>query len=298
VWGRAAGAGRNADREVHPMSYPGILVLLDHDPQCAARTQQAIRLAHVCGSHLTGLVPTGLVDLPALPAAAASLSELAEATWAVLRDQAGRLADQFGSACRTAGLSSFQAVVDEADKAQSMVRHAHCHDLVVLSQVDPSLDDHRARSAILEATLLHGARPTLVLPRAGRIDTVGTRVLAAWDGRREAARALADALPLLRRAGEVRVVGWTESASADPAATRDGLAAACGWLRRHRIDARPHLESAAGPVGEALLSRAADWGSDLIVMGGYGHARWIERMLGGTTRGLLRSMTVPVLMSH
>jgi nucleotide-binding universal stress UspA family protein len=142
------------------------------------------------------------------------------------------------------------------------------------------------------------ARPTLILPYAGRFDAVGTRVMVAWDDSREAARALSDALPLLRLAKRVQIESWNEGLDDDDKALHRRLDALHRWLAWQGVSADLRVEPTAGHVAEAMLSRAADLDADLIVMGAYGHARWAERVLGGATQGLLASMTVPVLMSH
>jgi nucleotide-binding universal stress UspA family protein len=119
----------------------------------------------------------------------------------------------------------------------------------------------------------------------------------AWDGSREAARAVADALPFLRKARRVNLVAWQEKGLlADTGPIK--LQQVCKWLALHGVAAEGHLETASMPIADAMLSRTADLDTDLVVMGAYGHTRWTERVLGGATRGVLASMTVPVLMSH
>ena len=280
------------------MPCESLLVFLDDQPDCAARTRTALELARRLDCHLLGLAPTGLLELPAISGSAAALAEFAATAWDALRDQAERVAERFRHDCRDAGLSAFEAVVDAADKARSLVRHAHCSDLTLLTQANPSAPGHRAERERVETVVLHSARPTLILPHARRFEPIGGRVLIAWDDSREAARAVSDALPLLRGAEEVRLASWGEADGSDPYALQAQLDRVQRWLARHGVDARVQLEGETAAIAEALLARAADWGSDLIVMGAYGHARWTERMLGGATRGLLRSMTVPVLMSH
>jgi nucleotide-binding universal stress UspA family protein len=189
-------------------------------------------------------------------------------------------------------------VVEEADAAASLVRHSHCNDLVVLSQPDRDAEDHAAARRLVERVMLESARPTLLLPCAGRFEQIGHRVLVAWDDSREAARAVADALPLLRKAERVHVTSWQENAADDDVLLGQRLAGVQDWLRRHGVGAQMRVEQADGAIADAMLSRAADLGVDLIVMGAYGHARWTERLLGGATRGLLSTMTVPVLLSH
>ena len=177
------------------------------------------------------------------------------------------------------------------------VRNAHCHDLTVLSQPDPGTRGHAVARELIEQVILFSARPTLVLPCSGSFDVPCQNVMVAWDGSREAARAVADALPLLRKARQVNVVAWQEKGlltGSRPVKLNE----VCKWLAWHGVSADAHLETASVPIAQAMLSRAADLDTDLVVMGAYGHTRWAERMLGGATRGVLASMTVPVLMSH
>lgn len=280
------------------MTYRSLLVFIDQDAHCVARTQTAIGLAKRLGCHLVGVAPTGLVDFPSTPEAAATLGNFAALAWDALREQTERVADRFRDACHAAGLKSFEAVIDESDKAQSLVRHAHCSDLVVLSQADPSASDFGATRDIVEQLVLYSARPTLVVPYVDRIADFGGHAMVAWDDSREAARAVSDALPLLRLARSVQVVSWNEGAATDDATRRPRLKSLSQWLMWQGVPAEVHSETTSVEIADAMLSRAADWEAELIVMGAYGHARWAERVLGGATRNLLHSMTVPVLMSH
>jgi nucleotide-binding universal stress UspA family protein len=279
------------------MTYRSLLVLLDQDPLCTDRTRVAVRLARDLDCHLVGIAPTGLIDMPAAPEAASTLAEFATLAWQSLRDQAERATLRFREECRAAGLKSFEAVVDETDKASSLVRHAHCSDLTILSQADPGAASFRLAQELVEQVVLYSARPTLILPYAGRVTSVGSRAMIAWDDSREAARAVSDALPLLRRARKVQVLSWNEAGGPDES-LRPRLDALQQWLLWQGVAADVAVETTQIGLAEAMLSRAADLSADLIVMGAYGHARWTERVLGGATRGLLASMTMPVLMSH
>ena len=278
------------------MTSRSLLVLLDQDPLGAARTAHAVRLARELDCHLVGVAPTSLVDLPGSPEAAATLAELAARVWDTLREQAQQATQQFDAACRSAGLASFESVVDEDDKAASLVHHAHCSDLTLLTQADPSSPAHRSTREVVEQVVLHSARPTLILPYAGRFERIGRRALVAWDDSREAARALADALPLLRRAEFVKVMTWSPAEAASAARAR--LDALQRWLMWQGVVAEVQADTSPVDITDTILSRAADLNADLLVMGAYGHARWAERVLGGATRGLLDAMTLPVLMSH
>ena len=280
------------------MTYRSLLVLLDQDPLCAARSQTAMRLAKALDCHLVGVAPTGLIDLAVSAHAAASLGDFAASAWGTLRDQAERATDHFRDECRAAGVTSFEAVIDESDKAPSLVRHAHCSDLTVLTQADPASPGYRPARDLVEQVLLYSARPTLILPYAGRFGSIGTHAMVAWDDSRESARAVSDALPLLRLAEHVVVLSWNESGAIENESLRPRLDALQRWLMWQGVSADVRVETTGIGLAEAMLSRAADLSTDLIVMGAYGHARWAERVLGGATRGLLASMTVPVLMSH
>jgi nucleotide-binding universal stress UspA family protein len=139
----------------------------------------------------------------------------------------------------------------------------------------------------------------LLVPYAGRFESVGERVLVAWNGSREAARAVHDALPFLSRAAHVTIAAAaTTFTPAQSQASCNDLAA---MLARHGatlVDIARFDGHTAESTGDALLSHAADGAYDLLVMGAYGHARFQELVLGGATRSILSAMTLPVLMSH
>jgi len=281
------------------MTYRSLLVHLDQDAQCAQRVQLAIALARRLDCHLVGLAPTGLLDVPAAITAETSLAQYSSLAWDLLRDRADKATQAFRTACHTAGLKSFEAVVHEAGKAQSLTLHAHCSDLALLSQPDPSAPGIAAARQLVEEVVMNSARPTLIVPYAGRFGTVGESAMVAWDDSREAARAVSDALPLLRVAKQVQVVSWNE----DKQTTRAigaRLESLHHWLMWQGVSAEVRVEAVVDGVriSDAILSRAADLNADLIVMGAYGHSRWIERVMGGATRGLLDTMTAPTLMSH
>ena len=282
------------------MTYRSLLVHLDHDRRFEARLAYALRIARAQGCHVVGVAPTGAVPLaPEVSiVTAASLSDYADAVWMMLDERAQAAQARFEEACRKAGLESRESVVEHADKAQSLVRHSHCSDIVVLSQADPEAPNFAAARELVAEVVLRSARPTVVLPFAGEFDTVASRVLVAWDDSREAARAISDALPLLRLAERVQVVTWDRSAGGAEAGWHERHEALKRWLDAHDVAAELRLTRTGIALTEALLSRASDFDADLIVMGAYGHPRWTERVLGGMTQGMLASMTVPVLMSH
>src|SRR6185437_11051024 len=206
----------------------------------------------------------------------------------------GRLRAGFDDATRRAGIASEWRAL-EGDPAELAIHEARYADLIILGQSDP--DEPLSRADIPGAVLLGAGRPVLVIPFIGS-ETIGRNVLVAWRTTREAARAVNDALPFLTAADSVTVLTINPERDGDGQPDRS-TAEIARHLARHGIEAEAsHIDAADIEVGEALLSRAADLDSDLIVMGGYGHSRLREFALGGTTRTLLQHMTVPVLLSH
>lgn len=285
--------------ERHRMDYLSILVPLDNQPACVARTETVLALARTMGSHVTGVAPTDVQDRRTTLRLASSVASLPILGRDVLVADAARAALAFDVACEIAGVTARKSLVEESDMSTALNRRCRANDLVVLTQSDPRAHDGQAfRNPQIEATLLASARPVLVLPYANAARTLGTRILVAWDDSHAAARAIADALPLLRRARSVQVLLLNQDDTSDEGGRSNDLSSIAEWLARHRVSALTRVEATSIPIADTLLSRAADQESDLIVMGAFGHSRWRERVLGGATRDMLGSMTVPVLMSH
>lgn len=180
-----------------------------------------------------------------------------------------------------------------ADGPWGFARRALYADLVILGQRqedDPANGELPAD--FLPRVLVESGRPALILPYAGRFDTVGRCVLVAWKETREAARAVSAALPWLRRAAQVHVLAHGDGIDGS-------LRALERYLGTHGVSAMVHAGGEEErDMGNTLLSRAADLGADLLVMGAYGHSRAREWVLGGATRTILQTMTLPVLMAH
>jgi nucleotide-binding universal stress UspA family protein len=274
-----------------PCPVPTVLVLLDGAGRCDARTQLAARFAARHGSHLVGIAPTGAVELPAGFAASRAIADAA-ATRAEAIRRADELAARFRRRCADEGVESVEAHVHEGDKAAVLLHHALCADLVVIGQADPG------NERFVEHVMLHNPRPTLVVPRAGRFQGFGESVLIAWDDSPGCARAVADALPLLRHARQVHLRLWHRPGEGDAALIADRLQAVREWLTRQGVSADVQAMATRMPIGQAILQAAADGGADLVVMGTYGHSRWTERLLGGVSRTVLASAPVPLLRSH
>jgi nucleotide-binding universal stress UspA family protein len=186
--------------------------------------------------------------------------------------------------------------VEEDGILETTGLHGRYFDLTVVGQGIDLDDPTGALTVLPEELALSIGRPVLVVPRYGTFPALGDHVLVAWNASREAARAVNDALPFLRRAQRVTVL------SVDPGDHPDQRIPSADitlHLARHGVNAvAAQTRSADISVGDTLLSRAADIEADLIVCGAYGHSRLREMVLGGATRHLLQHMTVPVLMSH
>jgi nucleotide-binding universal stress UspA family protein len=270
------------------MTYKTILVHLDEHPRRSERLRLALRLAGTFGAHLTARFAMSTSFLPAYAVAEAGAAAI---ELVVENDAAAAAAaeQEFRAATTRSGVSAEWRAA-RPGYAFDPSAGGRCADLVIAGQPVPG---DAAQKLFAGDLLLSAGRPVLFVPFVGAFSGDAKRVLVAWNGSREAARALADALPLLRRAGEVHVVTFS------PAPTAAADADVALHLARHGVKVTLGAYRAPGlDIGEQLLSHAADLDADLIVMGAYGHSRVRERVLGGATRALLETMTVPVLMSH
>jgi nucleotide-binding universal stress UspA family protein len=276
------------------MSYKTILVHIDSGKRCPVRVELAIRLAQQHDAHLVALhaiapfEPPGYVMAEMGPA-------IVEAQRTVAANELARSEAAFSKLVSAAGLRNveWRSAVD--DLVEAMTLHARYADLLVIGQTDTAEDLH-VPADFPERLVLSAGRPVLILPTVGSFATLGKRILVAWNPSREATRAVTDAIPLLQRADTVHVM------AVNPKTGEHGTVPGADiglYLARHGV--RVEVKSDYGAeidVGNELLSRAADLDADLIVMGGYGHSRLKEWVLGGATRTILESMTAPVLMSH
>jgi nucleotide-binding universal stress UspA family protein len=279
------------------VSYKDLLVHLDGTDAGRQRIDAAVALAAAWNAHLTGLC---LMAEPVIPpmlgiAIGADVLERQRAETAAEGDA---ILARFREAATTAGISAearFEmAPIDTLPRR--FARHARHVDLSVVGQ--PPASNGVDETMLVEAAFLETGRPALLVPYIGARNVPPRRVLVAWDGGREAARAIGDALPFLRRADEVSLI------VVDPAALSGRIGEEPGadmarHLARHDVKVTVRAVATGGlAVGDVLLGEAADGAADLLVMGGFGHSRLRELVLGGVTRHLIEHMTVPVLLAH
>lgn len=278
------------------MSYRSILVHLDNGPRTPARVRIAADLAVAYEARLVGVAPVGVIETVA-PFAVMGAEVILGDWMAQLEADAERAAEQFKAEAARYPLPRVESHVVAGDSQTALAWHGRQCDLIVMSQPDPAEKPTFDRRHLAEFVMLAVGRPVLMLPYASDVPTLGKRALVAWKSARESTRALADALPFLKRSDAVRVAVVSGGADEEESEIRYG-SEAIGFLAAHGIQAELTHERSAVDAGATLLSLAADWGADLMVTGAYGHSHVREWVLGGVTQTLLRSMTVPVLFSH
>jgi nucleotide-binding universal stress UspA family protein len=255
----------------------------------------AISVASAVGAHLTGIA---FVLDPLMPVTADGYlwPDVIETQRLANEAAAQEAIERFSAAAKRAGVTvePTKLPASFASAGELLGRIARRFDLAIVAQTEP--DKHTAEELIAESTLFESGRPVIVVPYIQKTPLKLDRVMVCWDGSREATRAIADGMPLLERAGLVEVIIMAN----EPGKEDEIAGADMGQhLARHglKVDINRMLISNID-VANALLSHAADTSADFIVMGGYGHSRLREFVLGGVTRLMLRSMTAPVLMSH
>ncbi|NVE01281.1 universal stress protein [Massilia sp. BJB1822] len=278
------------------MSYKTILVHADLSRAAPQRIRIAAELANAGNGHLIGAALTSTLGL-ILPGSFELGGEALATQMALMREDAQSSLSQFDALARAAGVSSAEKRIVDDDADGGMMVQARYADLVVVGQYDP--DDKRAaaRPDLPEYVMLNSARPVLVVPYAGKFERVGRKVLLAWDASMEATRAIANALPMLKAADLVTLAVFNPDERYGKHGEQPGADLAL-YLSRHGIKVEVSEQQTTMDVGNALLSLAADIDADLLVMGGYGHARFRQLLIGGVTRTILKCMTLPVLMSH
>jgi nucleotide-binding universal stress UspA family protein len=280
---------------VQAMALKDILVHVENSRQGRARLAAAVQLAARHDAHLIGLSALHLPDIPGYIRMQMNEEVLRQSRNAAVTEAATAEA-AFNEAVGRAGVKAEWRCV-EGNPLHVLGLHARYADLAVIGQRD--VDSDGDDTDIPDQLVLSSGRPMLVVPSVGEYPVIGERVMVAWDASRLAARAVNDALPILTRARHVFVIAVNPSGENEEGHGEIPSADICLHLARHGVNAEAqHVFADDLGIGEMLLSRSADEGCDLMVIGAWGHARWRELVLGGVTRHMLRHMTLPVLMSH
>ena len=255
----------------------------------------SISVAKTLGAHLAGValafVPEVLSRFPQLPRD--MLAEIVTHS----ENAAQAAIDRFDAAARQRDVSREHRMLKatEAEAPSVLATFARRFDLSVLMQSEPNVVNN---DDMIETSLLESGRPRVVVPYIQREGLQLNRVICCWDGSRAATRAINDALPLLVRAGTIDLLIVLNEKTGSEEQEIHGIE-----LEKHlaRHDVKVEIETTRAAdidVTDAILSYAADRSGTLIVMGGYGHSRLREIILGGVKRDMLKSMTVPIFMSH
>ena len=260
-----------------------------------AAVDYAISVANGFDAHLAGLALTYEPYVPGTVFRGAAAHIVA--SYRAQIETAGKAAvEKFETAARRAGVAveSHLLQTELAGIDELFAKTARRFDLCVVGQT--KLGKAFPEEILPETALFGSGRPVLVVPYIQKTGMKLDRVLVCWDGSRAAARALGDAMPFLARSKSIDIV--TIARNEEPHHELPGVDVA-HHLARHTLKVEFKRIVANDPdVASIILSTAADLGSDMIVMGGYGHSRLREFVLGGATRGILEAMTAPVLMSH
>jgi nucleotide-binding universal stress UspA family protein len=279
------------------MSYKSIVVHLDTSERAHPRLEIALRLASQFGAHLTGLFATFTPEPRSFYVRAGAADYFIEHERTRVQHRAALERLFHAEIARAKVEGEWVATTEYANL--SVPRRARYADLIVAGQLDPNDPDSYIADHFAENLVMSCGRTVRLVPYTGVWPSSGHHAVVAGDGSREATRAMHDALPLLAHAKKTTVLTVNGTRGEPVGYVCDDPDVAL-VIARHGVEVDVvEFESPSGvPVGETLLSRAADAGADLLGMGGYGHARWQELVMGGATRTLLRSMTMPVLMSH
>ncbi|HEY1226722.1 MAG TPA: universal stress protein [Ramlibacter sp.] len=273
-----------------------IIVHLDGADGAANRLLVARKIARDHEARLAVLhaaLPAGLL----VPMAGSGMAEIALAMGQLDTERRDGSRGAFDVVVRHAGMDASWGELAEVTADEDFIRCAMLADLVVLGQPQPEIAARGMPAWFVPKVLARCGRPCLVVPHSMRIgDAPVKTVVIAWKETPEAVRAVVGALPMLRRAERVHVLAW----GGKDLPARGPLPDLPAWLRTQGIQPGVARETGEEPrdLGELLLSRCADLGADVLVMGCYGHSRAREWLLGGASRTVLSSMTLPVLMAH
>ena len=256
----------------------------------------AISLATAFSAHVAGV---GFIYEPVIPGTV--LGGVPTDLIEVQREQNSKAAkaaiSRFDTAAKAAGVSAETRMLDAsiAGAADLFGRIARRFDIAVVGQAQR--EQGASEELLIEGALFGSGRPVVVVPYVHKERIKLDRILMCWDGSRPAARAIADALPFLKRAKAIEIVVVSGERDKSGEITGTNMRR---HLARHGVNVEiKHITAGGGvDVPNAILSHAADSGTEFMVLGGYGHSRLREFILGGVTRSILCSMTVPVLMSH
>ncbi len=267
-----------------------IMVPLDHTSNSQIRITAAVTLAqkfeaHIVGVHVLPTLEHMMQTVPYMPLSA----EVYRDQHHIMKTRARELWDNFEDNMKHAGIH-FDRHQEEGDILSFYKLYSHCSDMTILNQAEqgssPILDN-------MTSFMLESGIPVMTIPKHATYPTIGKRVLAAWNDSAQSARAVHDALPILRKADRVVVLTVGEyDKKAVPAAD------ICIYLARHGVNVEAMQGDITDTAAEVIMRTAENMNADMIVAGAWGHSRITEVIMGGVTKSLYSNQALPVFFSH
>jgi len=275
------------------MGYASILALADGTATSDAVLDAAVQLGRKFGAQIEVIHlkpdPSSLVPVVGEGMSGALIEQMIDSMTRMLETRGTQARAAYDRVVVPTGLGATWREVS-GPGPENLATAGRFADLTVVTR--PAGEDSVTQAALLDAAMFDTGRPVLIVP-SGPASAIGETVAVGWNGTAHSSRAVYSALPLLKKAKSVSIIAIGEDDKAAPAA------ALAGYLARHEVAAAVVRSDGGGaPIGRALLEQAAGVGADLLVMGGYGHSRLREMMLGGVTRFVLNNATIAVMMSH
>ena len=281
------------------MPYKDLLIYLGDDKRYEQRQEAAFALAKRHGARINGIAFVLNWPIPSYAGVEIPV-DFTVANQEIAIKSAGDVVEKFQTAAKAAGIEfSTQTITCDVSTAPAQLAfHARHGDITFMGQPDPDEEDAGFHQALLDSVLFASGRPVYTIPYIGRTLHKFRKAVVAWDGGKKAARALNDAIPLLKDRDEVivLVVNPEQRASAHGENPGSNIAQ---HLQRHGVNAFVDLEiSPELAPATVILNYLSDCGADLLVMGAYGHSRLREWAFGGVTDTIMHQMIVPVFMSE
>ena len=280
------------------MSYPTLLIYFTRKSRVKKMLETAAKMGRLNDTHVIGVYLTPKLELYGSGYMQLSTNYYEDHA-SFHRSVADDLKRQFEAFMEKQNMEADWRSIEytQLNGVSTLVNLIRTVDLAIIEQADPHSDSPEPRE-FAERVLLAAGRPVLVIPMTGLFPTVGKTIFIASDGSFSSTRAVFDALPVLRGANSVIVhrIKPSRYHRRRPSDTQGDLVKT---LQRHGVPATlTQSDAGAMDVGGDLLGRVKDSGADLMVMGAYGHSRLREYLIGGTTRHIIRNMSIPVMMSH
>jgi nucleotide-binding universal stress UspA family protein len=284
------------------MSYKTLLVHVDQSEAAKTRIRFAAQLAVANEAHLIGVAVTGISHYMVQSFGPSFGDTNFAFTLDTLRGSATKALEVFNAIVEEEGVLSSESVIESDEAASGIALQARYADLIVIGQTDLDQPSPSVMADFPEYLIVNSGRPVLIVPSVEEASptpfkVTPKKIVVAWDAGREASRAVTDALPLLKQADLVHVVVFNADSFPYSHGEEPGADIAL-FLSRHGVNVEVSSLEINGEISSAILAFAKDADSDLIVLGGYGHSRFRQMLMGGVSKSVLEDSAIPLLMSH